>query len=325
MEEKIHDGNNNDNNIELEEELANLNLQLKEQEEKIEELEFILDNVSTRFASSINQFVELLGSIVAFQEKFYENPHSRFVSSKAGAVARALSMSEEEVWQIETAGLLHDIGKIGLKDSVMAKFLPEMTEKETIYYRSHCELGRDLLKKFDEFAIVSEFVYQHHEFLDGSGFPQGLRGKQIHPGAQIVAICNTFHNLVYKVKKENDPRAVSFAVQTNIALNKAGTASSRFLSAISQLHQRAGVHFEKKFVEVFIEIIEEERKARGDKVVARVPVLKLAPGMIIYQNYYSPAGLLIAASGDVITEESKKILIRLAEFGTIPSNIIVLK
>lgn len=324
MEENISNGNNNNNNI-LKEELSNLSLQLKEQQEKIEELEFLIDNVSTRFASSIGQFVELLSSIVAFQEKFYENSHSRFVSSKAGAVARALAMSEEEVWQIETAGLLHDIGKIGFKDSVMAKFPLEMTEKEAMYYRSHCELGRDLLKKFNEFAIISEFVYQHHEFLDGSGFPCGLRGKQIHPGAQIIAICDTFHNLVYKVKKENDPRQASYVVQSNIPLNKAEIVSGRFLSAISQLHQRAGLHFEKKFVEIFIGIVEEERKARGEKVITRVPVLKLTPGMIIYQNYYSPSGLLIAASGDVITEESKKVLIRLAEFGTIPPNLVVLK
>ncbi len=325
MEKKDDNGNGNTNNIDLGEELASLNLQLKEKQEKIEKLELILDDVSTRFANSIHQFVELLGSIVAFQEKFYENSHSRFVSSKAGAIARALKMSADEIWQIETAGLLHDIGMIGLKDSIMAKFPLEMTEKETTYYQYHCELGRDLLRKFDEFAIVSEIVYQHHEFLDGSGFPRGLKGKQIHPGAQIIAICNTFHNLVYKVKKENDPRASSFTIQSKLPPTTVEITSSRFLAAISQLHQRAGLHFEKKFVEVLIEIIEKERKARGEKVITRVPIQKLAAGMIIYQNYYSPSGLLVAASGDIITDDSKKALIRMAEFGTIPPNILVLK
>ncbi len=302
-----------------------LNLQLKEKQEKIIELETILDTISTKFANSIYQFVDLLSSIVTFQEKYYESSHSRFVSKYSMRVAKELGLGEESVLNCQIAGLLHDIGKVGLKDSILIKFPAELNEKERAYYSSHCELGRDLLKKLPEFSIIAEIVYQHHENLDGSGFPQGLRDKQIHPEAQIVAIVNTFHNLVYKVRKESDPRNMAYVTQTTLPPNRTDLGGTRFLSSIKYLLDRAGLHYEKKFVEVFVKLIEEERRDLGQKIISRVPVQKLKPGMIIYQNYYTPSGLLIASSGDVVDEDSIRALIRFAEFGSLPSNVLVLK
>lgn len=309
----------------LRSEIEQLNDTLEERQKRIDELDALVDNISTKLATNIFEFIDLLAGIVGFLEKFYEGSHSHFVSKKSAELARYLKFKDEEVWQIEVAGLLHDIGKIGFKDPILAKFPQEMSERETIYYQSHCELGRDLLKKFSEFFIIAELVYQHHEYIDGSGFPQHLKGKQIHPGAQIIAIVNTFHNLTYKIKKETDPRMVNFTTQTTLSQSKVEIASNRFLSALSYLHQRAGILFEKQYVNAFIEIMEKERKALGQKISTRVPVHRLEPEMIIFQNYYAPSGLLVAAKGDIITEESRRALIRLAEFGAIPANILVLK
>ncbi|MFN3307120.1 MAG: HD-GYP domain-containing protein [Candidatus Kapaibacteriota bacterium] len=302
-----------------------LDIQLNEKQEKIQELEILIDTISTKFADSIFQFVDVLSAIVTFQEKYYETSHSRFVSKYSARLAKELDFGEEAILNCQVAGLLHDIGKVGFKDSIMIKFPQEFSEKERIYYNTHCELGRDILKRFSEFALISEIVYQHHEYIDGSGFPQGLRDKQIHPEAKIISIVNTFHNLVYKIRKEVDPRTFSLVAQTTLPPSKADIGGTRFLSAIKFLHERAGVYFEKRFVEAFIQIMEEERKMMGQKVISRVPVHKLQSGMIIYQNYYTPSGLLIASSGDVIDEDSKRALIRFAEFGVLPSNILVLK
>ncbi|MCX7879146.1 MAG: HD domain-containing protein [Ignavibacteria bacterium] len=313
--------NNNEFNIDIKE----LNLELKEKQEKIEELQAILDNITTKYANSIYEFISILSSIVAFQEKYYEGSHSRYVSKKAGAVAKALKMSKEDVWITEVAGLLHDIGKVGFKDAILAKFPQELNERETLYYQTHCELGRDILKKFSEFSFIAEIVYQHHELLDGSGFPEGLRGNQIHPSAQIIGIVNYFHNQIYKVRKEVDPRTVNLTAQTTLPPKKVEVGGSNYLTAVASLLQRSGLHYSREFVETFLEIIEEERKSLGQKIIVRVPVQKLEPGMIIYQNYFTKSGLLVAASGDVIDIEAKRALIRLAEFGAIPSNILVLK
>lgn len=313
------------NEDELIEITQKMSLQLKEKQEKIQELEILLDSLSTKFANSIFQFIEILSSIVTFQEKFYESSHSRFVSKYSKLLAIELKLSEEEVLNCQIAGLLHDIGKVGFKDSILIKFQQELNEKERNYYITHCELGRDILKKFSEFNIIAEIVYQHHENIDGSGFPQGLRDKQIHPEAKIISIVNTFHNLVYKVRKETDPRTVALVTQTTLPPSKADFGGNRFLSAIKYLQDRAGIVFEKKFVDAFVKIMEEERKNLGQKIITRVPVQKLEPGMVIYQSYYTPSGLLIASSGDVIDENSKKALIRFAEYGVLPSNILVLK
>ncbi|MGB9770969.1 MAG: HD-GYP domain-containing protein [Candidatus Kapaibacteriota bacterium] len=321
MEEE-KDTNASDNLVEINQKL---NLQLKEKQEKIQQLEEILDAVSTKFANSIFQFVDILAAIVSFQEKFYENSHSRFVSRYSVKLAKALRMGDDEILNVQIAGLLHDIGKVGFKDNIMIKFPHEMSEKERSYYNTHCELGKEILKKFQEFNLIADIIFQHHENIDGSGFPQGLKDKQIHPEAQIIAIVNTFHNLVYKVRKESDPRTMALVAQTTLPPSKVDIGGNRYLSAIKSLHERSGLHFNKKFVEVFINLMEEERASYGQKVVSRVPVTKLETGMVIYQNYYTRSGLLVASSGDVIDEDSRRALIRLAEFGAIPANILVLK
>jgi hypothetical protein len=118
---------------------------------------------------------------------------------------------------------------------------------------------------------------------------------------------------------------MAMVTQTTLPPSKADIGGGRFLSALKVLHDRAGTHFEKKYVEAFIQIMEEERKLLGQKIITRVPVHKLEPGMVIYQNYYTPSGLLIASSGDVIDEDSKRALIRFVEFGVLPANILVLK
>lgn len=125
-----------------------LNIQLKEKQEKIQELETLIDTISTKFADSIFQFVNVLSAIVTFQEKYYETSHSRFVSKYSARLAKELDLGEEAILNCQLAGLLHDIGKVGFKDSIMIKFPQEFTEKERIYYNTHCELGRDILKRF---------------------------------------------------------------------------------------------------------------------------------------------------------------------------------
>ncbi len=82
----------------------NLNLQLKEKQEKIQELEELIDSLSTKFANSIFQFIDILSAIVSFQEKFYENSHSRFVSKYSVKLAKALKMSDEEVFNVQSCG-----------------------------------------------------------------------------------------------------------------------------------------------------------------------------------------------------------------------------
>ncbi|GBD07362.1 Cyclic di-GMP phosphodiesterase response regulator RpfG [bacterium HR21] len=275
-----------------------------------------LQELSTRLAESFAQTIELLGALVAAVERFYEGSHCRFVSQKAAEVARRLGCSELEVFEIQVAGLLHDIGKIGYPESVLQKFPTEMTAEERRLYERHPELGWHILRKHSALHGVAELVLQHHERLDGSGFPQRLRGRQIRLGAAIIAVVDVFHNAVSK--RRRDRRVVQESPPTPPEV-----AYRQYLSAVHHLEAKAGALYHPEVVRTFVELMEEERRQLGQKLLQAVPVNQLRPGMVVAENYYTSYGLLVVAQGEQVTPEMVPVLVRFAEVGEVPRKVLV--
>lgn len=289
--------------------------------ERIEELERLVGRLSNDMAENFFQTLQVLSTIVGFSERFYDGSHAKYVSEKSAELARILGLSREDVFQVKVAGLLHDIGKIGFYDSALYKYPNEMRPNEFQQYALHPEIGVQILKSHHGFDNVVEIVYQHHEKLDGSGFPQGLRGNQIHPGAAIIAVVDYYHNAVYKTKRDREDVPQDKILNTQSILDN---TSERYSSAMSFLQLKKGILFDRKVVESFIAIAEMDRKQISGKVVQRLPVNLIRPGMVFVENYYTSFGLLIASRGDKVTKEMLSALIRFAENGEIPHKILVL-
>jgi putative nucleotidyltransferase with HDIG domain len=119
----------------------------------------------------------------------YTAGHQKRVAELSCALARQLGLSEEKTDRIRLAALTHDIGKI----YVPAEFLNRpgaLTEIEFNVIRLHPQVGFEILQPLDLDGPISEFVLQHHERLNGSGYPQGLRGDQIHLEAKVLAVAD---------------------------------------------------------------------------------------------------------------------------------------
>jgi response regulator RpfG family c-di-GMP phosphodiesterase len=116
--------------------------------------------------------------------------HSRRVSLYARRLAQQLGLSEPELTVIEHGALLHDIGKIGVRDGVLLKPGPLTTDEWTEMKR-HPELGWALLQRVDYLRPASAIVLQHQEKWDGSGYPRRLRGDEIVVGARIFHVVDT--------------------------------------------------------------------------------------------------------------------------------------
>ena len=93
--------------------------------------------------------------------------------------------------EIEYAAALHDIGKIGVADSILRKAGP-LDEDEWKEMRRHSELGYEILKSINFFRNAAEIVYAHHEFFDGTGYPRGLAGEEIPLGARVFAVVDAY-------------------------------------------------------------------------------------------------------------------------------------
>lgn len=124
----------------------------------------------------------------------YTAGHSRRVASLARAIALDLGLTHEEADTIESAGFVHDIGKIAIDPAILTK-PGRLTEAERREAERHPVLGAEFISRFASYQVGVPLVRHHHEAWDGSGYPNGLRGESIPLGARILAVADTFDAL----------------------------------------------------------------------------------------------------------------------------------
>jgi len=162
--------------------------------------------------------------------------HSRRVSLYARRLAQQLGVPESELTVIEHGALLHDIGKIGVRDRVLLKPGPLSTDEWTEMKR-HPELGWALLQRVDYLRPASTIVLQHQEKWDGSGYPAGMRGEEIIIGARIFHVVDTLD-----------------AITSDRPYRKARA----FPDARAEIIRCRGTQFDPKVVDAFLSVSEEE-------------------------------------------------------------------
>lgn len=147
--------------------------------------------------SSLHEFAESLGNTVDAKDADTYN-HSQEVAEVAQLLAYAMGMTAEEVEKVHIAGHLHDIGKIGIPDSVLKKE-GRLNDAEWLWMRRHPEIGAKILspvKAFNGEGGITDIILCHHERYDGGGYPQGLKGDAIPRGARIIAVADTLSALL---------------------------------------------------------------------------------------------------------------------------------
>lgn len=126
-----------------------------------------------------------------FEKNDREMHHSKRVSEICRSIAAALGLPKNDVEQMAIAGLMHDIGKIGIPDAVLNK-PGGLSAEEWDELKRHSEIGYRILSSVVEFSEIAEFVLSHHERWDGNGYPQGLAGSEIPLMARVIALADAF-------------------------------------------------------------------------------------------------------------------------------------
>lgn len=139
--------------------------------------------------NALFQFVDALSSAVELRDP-YTSGHQRRVAELACAIAEEMGLSAEQVKVIRVAALLHDIGKALFVPIEILSKPGKLTDLEMALIREHPKAGYEILKRVEFPWPVAEIVYQHHERLDGSGYPRGLKGEEILLEAKIIAVAD---------------------------------------------------------------------------------------------------------------------------------------
>jgi putative nucleotidyltransferase with HDIG domain len=156
--------------------------------------------------------------------------HSEHVSGIAVEIGEVMGLSEAELEQLEWAGLLHDIGKIGIRDSVLLK--PErLTREERMLMNEHPVKGEEILKDVDQLAKERPLIRHHHEWYNGSGYPDRLIGEEIPLLARVLHVADAFEAMTASRPYRPVPLSPTAALQ--------------------ELQRFSGIQFDPKVVEAF--------------------------------------------------------------------------
>ena len=155
-----------------------------ERQRAMEELKKSRDDLH----ASLEETVKSLASTAEKRDP-YTAGHQQRVDRLACAIARELGLSDQQIEGLHFAALLHDIGKITLPSEYLSK-PTRLSDQEQEIIKCHAEVGYDILKNIKFPWPIAEIVYQHHEHLDGSGYPRGLTNQEIHLEAKILAVAD---------------------------------------------------------------------------------------------------------------------------------------
>lgn len=227
--------------IQLENErLARENLEYqKSLERKVEERTAELIDAYKKLKKANLETVKILAETIEAKDP-YTRGHCNRVRILSAHLATQINMSREEIETLEYGSLLHDIGKIGISESLLYK-KGGLTEEERRIFEMHTIIGENILKTVEFFKPCLFIVRNHHEWYNGNGYPDGLKGEEIGLSARIVATVDAF-----------DAMTSTRPYRKALSLDK----------AISELIKGRGAQFDPGLVDIFVE----------NELYARLPV-----------------------------------------------------
>lgn len=199
---------------------------------------------SAGVAEQFMNFVSALASSIDAKDP-YTRGHSKRVTKYSLAIAQALEMDDKETEDLELAGYLHDVGKIGTPQEILEKPFA-LTQEEFDIVKKHPLNAVKILANLKNLRRVSSFILHHHERIDGAGYPHGLQGQDIPLGARILAVADSFD-----------------AITSDRPYRKGAAVNQ----ALAEIERNVGGQFDPQVVQVFTALvrdgeIETDRPAR---------------------------------------------------------------
>lgn len=216
--------------------------------------------------------------------------HGKRVADWSRNLAKRMGLGDAERQNIMLAGLLHDIGKLGLPDGLLDKAFNTLTPDERALVMKHPVIGQNVLMAIDKLKDVALLVRHHHECFDGSGYPDRLAGIAIPKGCRILSVANDYDSL------------------------QVGTLVQRPLrpdEAISFLVDNRGKRYDPAVVDAFVTLIAETQKTGPVELPMRTMHLK--PGMVLNRELMHHDGYLLLAKGGVLTADIIGQLVKLEQ------------
>jgi putative nucleotidyltransferase with HDIG domain len=188
-------------------------------------------------------------SLIVESRDPYTAGHQRRVAKLAVAIAEKLGLSEEKIEFIRMGSLIHDIGKIYIPASILTK-PSRLGDLEFAMMKTHPTVGYKILNKVNFIPVIVDIVYQHHERIDGSGYPLGISGDKIFLESRIVAVADTVEAMASN-RPYRPARGIAFALE-EIKKQRGSLLDTKVVDACLDLFEKQGFEFKQDEAELDI-------------------------------------------------------------------------
>jgi len=268
------------------EELKQLNESLEEKVQhrtkKLKETMKDLENTNNTLKKSNMAIIKAFSNLVEMRGEVLQG-HSRRVAEQSQKIAKIMDLSDKEIQDIFLAGLLHDIGKVGLSDNIICKPDAMLNKAESDKARLHPFWGEAMLMSIEALQSVAQLVRFHHERFDGTGFPDQLSGEDIPLGSRIISVANEYDAL------------------------QIGTIHSRKYSkeeAFKYIANGSGKFYDPAVVSAFLAQFKKDKQKSKAKFQGKLMLntIELRPGMVISLDIVTKEGLLLIPKNTTLNE-----------------------
>ncbi|MFH1021232.1 MAG: HD domain-containing phosphohydrolase [Pseudomonadota bacterium] len=289
-------------NVELKKWNTELETMVQEQTIELKKSYDGLRAINTRLRANFKNTIVAFSGLIELRDKRMRT-HSRNVAEISANVAKQLGLEGEQREAVMVAALLHDIGKIGIPDLMLARETEEMNFAEREEYLQHPVRGQAAIDRIEELREVGLIIRSHHENYDGSGFPDGLKKAAIPLGARIITLVDYIDKKIRKAMW-----ATGFEVMRK------------------EVELQKGTLFDPKLIPVVFEQAEpfyKKIRPRTDHIEIELMPGDLQAGMEASRDVFSGTGILLLTKGTVLANPSIMLLKRYYELDPANQGVFV--
>lgn len=266
-------------NQEFKELNANLEKMVRDRTAEIQQTADMLDLAFNEVKRSYVMAIPVFANLVEMREG-KATGHSRRIAEQARLLAQQMGMTEEDTENVYFAGLLHDIGKLGLPDALINQPYISLPPRERALMDKHPAMGAAALLALEAMEGAAKLIRSHHERFDGKGYPDQLFGDHIPPGARILAVVNDYD-----------------ALQTGTLLDKSATPAE----ARAFLVNNKGQRYDPRVVDEFVKILDRQPSQTTLLREIKLTSEGLREGMILARDLLNSDGMLLLTKGYRLT------------------------
>lgn len=302
----------------------NLERKVKERTTQVIAQNKALEKINRMLEASFMDSIRLLTALVESVKPIL-GKQMRQVAQLSRKVAEEFHLSAVELDKIEMAGMIHDIGLLGLPDELQSKDVKQMSDEQYRLFSEHPVIGSIILDSVDKLSDVGELVLFHHEYVNGQGFPNGLRKSQIPLGSRIILAVSDYLGITSTWPRDTRKLVRYTRRHFDASVWKSFTVTDDPEVTIEEAgEKKLLIESNRKYdMDVVTALIKVIRKSNNIDPFYAISLKEIEAGMVLMEDLRLNDGRLLLTKGTRLKETTTQTIQSIGERGMLPDKLVV--